>query len=171
MRLVLSLLVLALLGCEHKIPKEALMLREESLGLRHLQTRRFETSEEKRLLSAGSAVLQDLGFVLDEAETELGVIVGSKQRDAQDAGQIVGSILIGGLLGAHVPWDKEQKIRASVVTRPITDRSIALRVTFQRVVWNSDGKISKTEGLEDSKMYQEFFDKLSKAVFLEAHEI
>jgi hypothetical protein len=168
---------IALLGCVAQIPKEALQLSSESLALRQLQTRRFDTKDEKALLAAGAGVLQDLGFTIDASSTELGLIVVSKQRSAVEAGQVAGSIIIGLITAAAgapvlIPWDKEQKMRASLTTRPTgSDHQSALvRVTFQRVVWNTQGKVSKTEPLNDAKFYQEFFEKLSKAVFLEAHQ-
>jgi hypothetical protein len=46
-----------------------------------------------------------------------------------------------------------------------------VRVTFQRIVWDDRGKISKVEKLGDPVLYQTFFDKLGKAVFLEAEKI
>jgi len=46
-----------------------------------------------------------------------------------------------------------------------------VRVTFQRIVWDEQGRVSRSESLEDPELYQEFFFKLSKAVFLEAHGI
>ena len=161
---------LAVTGCAQQIPKEALQLRQESMQLRQLQTRSFETRNEKKLLSSGAAVLQDLGFAIDESETPLGVIVGSKDRDAVEAGQVAGAVMMAVLFGVSMPIDKNQKIRASLVTRP-TGKKTNLRVTFQRVIWNTQGQVSRTESIEDPKIYQEFFEKLSKAVFLEAHEI
>lgn len=162
---------LILAACVQTVPKEALQLNEESLGLRQLQTRAFNTSNESNLLTAGAGVLQDLGFSIDESETHLGVIVGSKDRDAVEAGQVAGAILVAALTGVAVPIDEKQKIRASLVTRPTGKERTNFRVTFQRVVWNTNGQISKTESIEDPKIYQEFFEKLSKAVFLEANQI
>lgn len=161
-----------LLGCAPSIPREALQLSPESLKLRQLQTRRFHSKDEKALLTAGAGVLQDLGFILDGGETELGVIVASKDRSAVEAGQVIGAILLA-LLGIPRPIDKNQKIRASLITRPTAenDESTLVRVTFQRIVWNTQRIISKTEPLNEPKFYQEFFERLSKAVILDAHEL
>lgn len=168
---VSSAVILIFLGCVPTIPKEALQLRPESLALRQLQTRRYDTADEKKLLSAGAAVLQDLGFNLDESETALGVIVGSKDRDAVETGQVIGAAIIGALTGARIPVDKTQKIRASLVSRPLGHNSTKFRITFQRFIWNSDGQLSRLESLEEPELYQEFFARLSKAVFLQGHQL
>ncbi len=174
-RILIALCLLC--GCAPRIPKEALELSPESLKNRQLQTRRFDT-DEKTLLSASAAVLQDIGFTIDESETELGTIVCSKRSDATSAGQIVAAILVAALTGAVMPIDKEQFVRASLVTNPThvedTDKTksrTAVRVTFQRIVTNTQGQVTRRECVNDPEVYREFFEKLSKSLFLEAHEI
>ncbi len=169
----LCVALLAVTGCETRIPKEALQLTPDSLQRRQVQTRVFETDDEAELLSASAGLLQDLGFTLDESETELGVLVASKQRDASEAGQIAGAIMIAIVFGAYLPTDDVQKIRAALITRDLGGerRGTAVRLTLQRIVWNTEGEISRTEPLDDPAMYQEFFAKLSKAVFLDAQEL
>lgn len=159
-------------ACEQGPPKEALQLTPDSLERRQMQTRVFETKNEIELLSASAALLQDLGFNLDESETQLGVLVGSKDRDATEFGQEMIAFIGALFTGVYVATDDEQKIRASVVTRYLDDRhGYAVRLTMQRIVWNSQGVVSKAEALDDPEMYQEFFAKLSKSVFLEAQEL
>lgn len=170
---VLAVGLLVVAGCQQKIPKEALQLTHESLAQRQAQTRRYDTSDENMLLSASAAVLQDLGFNLDESETKLGLVVASKDRDATEAGQVIAAIFIAALIGATVPIDTTQKIRASLVTKPFGESGdqTSVRITFQRIVWNNQGRVSKTEALTEPEIYQEFFSKLSKSIFLEAHKI
>lgn len=158
-------------GCQQTIPKEALQLSKESLKERQMQTRRFETGDEAKLLQASAAVIQDLGFSIDESAVPAGLIVASKDRDATEAGQVAGAIMMAVLFGARVPIDTKQKIRVSLVTRPSTSQNTAVRVTFQRIVWNDQNQLSKIEGLADPAMYQQFFDKLSQSIFLTANEI
>ena len=163
--------ILLLTGCQ-TIPKDALSLSPESLAQRQIQTKKYETADEAKVLAACAGLLQDLGFNLDESETKLGVISASKMRSAVSAGQVVAAVLLA-LMGAPMPIDKEQKMRASVITRPVGEQGeyVAVRVTFQRIVWNTQGQITTSESLADPKIYQEFFDKLSKSIFLEAQEI
>jgi len=168
----LSIFSLLLTSCIETIPPEALIFNKDTLANRQLQTRKFDTKSEKELLTAASGVLQDLGFNLDESAPGVGVLVGSKNRDATDSGQVVAAIALAVLFGSNMPIDREQKIRASLITRPSeTGKGHLLRVTFQRIVWNTQGVVSKIEPINEPLIYQEFFEKLSKSVFLEAQKI
>jgi len=228
-------------GCVASIPKDALLLPPESLANRQLQTRRYQTGNEGAVLVAANAVLQDLGFNLDETSVELGVIVGSKTRDATDGGQVFLLALLGALgnnPNAVNSADATQIVKAAIVVRPLdqegdevdTDLSserilevqgkvytalyeglletfpkdtcqkiaevmakdtadtlandldtllsvketvgnTAVRVTFQRVVFNKIGQINAQVQIDEVQIYQEFFEKLSKSLFLEANQI
>lgn len=158
-------------GCQSTIPKDALVLSTESLANRQLQTRKYETKDEEKILAAISGVLQDMGFNLNESETKLGVMTASKNRSAVKASQQIVAVLAA-LSGTRTATDKEQVLKASVVTFPVANsESMMVRVTFQRIVWNTDGQITKAEALQEPAMYQGFFEKLSKSIFLEAHQI
>jgi hypothetical protein len=184
-------------GCATTIPSEALQMQPDTLANRQIQSRKYDIKTEKELLSASASVLQDMGFNLDESQTSLGVIVASKSRDAKEGGQIAGAILMGFLFGAAaVSYDKNQKIRASLVTKPaVTSNPIkvelttnsgknikfnqqveassgfVVRVTFQRMVWNQNNVMTKVEAINDPAIYTEFYDKLSKSVFLQAQNV
>jgi hypothetical protein len=165
-----------LIACQNNILKEALTLSPESLKERKLQTRIFEDVDENKLLTASAAVLQDLGFTIDETETRCGLIVCSRDRDVTETAQVILSVtleILSLLAGAptSVPYDTKQKVLASLVTTPANSQRIAVRITFHQIVWNSDGKITKNHQVNDSQIYQEFFSRLSKSVFLVAHEI
>jgi hypothetical protein len=168
---LISLCAFGCIGCAPQVPRGALELSPESLTQRRLQTRRFDTPDEVRLLQASLGVLQDLGFNIDESESRLGIIVASKNRDATDPTMVIGAIAIGALVGQDIQYDTTQRIRASLVTRPVSRGETLVRVTFQRTVWNQAGQITRNESLDGPELYREFFFKLSKSVFLDAHGI
>lgn len=169
---------LTLSGCATTIPEDALVLQPDSMELRQLQTRRIDGISESKLLAASVGVLQDLGFEIDESETKLGVIVASKDRSAVNPASVAGSILLAALTGVAVPWDSTQKIRVSLVThhalgsdgQPLVDDQV-IRITIQRVVWNTQGQVTLIEAIEEPEIYQEFFNRLSKSIFLEVHTV
>ncbi len=158
-----------LAGCSGRVPRDALRMHAQALQQRQMSTRVYETRDETRILVAVAGLLQDLGFVIEDSETGVGLIVASKDRSAVEGGQVAGKFALA-LLGANMPVDQMQHLRASVVSRP-TPRGIAVRVTFQRIVWNDQGQISRRERLHEPRLYQEFFEMLSKSVFLEAHDL
>jgi hypothetical protein len=168
--LLLGPLTAAAAGCVVRIPPDALALRPQTMQLRQLQSRRFSTGDEKLILAACVALLQDLEFTLEETSSDLGLVVASKSRSAVETGQEVAAVIVA-ILGGKAATDKDQRFRASVVTRLSEDRkSVGVRVTFQRTVWNGEQRITHNEALENPEFYQIFFEKLSKAVFLEANE-
>ena len=165
--------VLLLAGCAAVTPEADLTLTPEMLQQRQLQTRRFETTDEQKILKTCAALLQDTGFNIDETDAKLGILTASKERDATDVAQWAVYLTVSVLLGVPIPPDKNQVMKAFVSTRPVgtTGQQVAVRVVFERVVYNTDRRISKIEALNDPKIYQSFFEKLSKALFLEAHDI
>lgn len=167
---VILICLSSFLGCQNKILREALTLSPESLKDRQLQTRLFEGSDEKKILTASAAVLQDLGFNIDETEVSAGVIACSRERDVTDPKEVVLSIALL-FLGIDLPYAEKQKVLASLVTKPLSQNRIAVRITFQHMVWNSRHVLIKNEQMNEPEIYQEFFSKLSKSVFLVAHEI
>ena len=165
-------------------PAELFQLTAETSKHRAMQTRFFETPNEKELLSASAAVLQDLGFQVEESVREVGFLRATKERSAREYGQYIQQVLflilsLGKLL---TPVDLHQKIAAGLITRPLNQAATRqqVRIVFYRVVWKGDGQADRQyippgqqhmEMIRDPEIYQQFFAKLSKAVFLEAHTI
>ena len=104
----------------------------------------------------------------------------SKRADAKSAAEMAGKIaldvadcLITFLLGcendAYESSRDVQDIKLTLVVLPDLkqDRTYRVRLTMQRIVWARSGELVEQESINDAKVYQAFFDKLSKSVFLE----
>lgn len=176
--LVICCLIIFICGCV-TTPTNALKAPEAGLSSRQIEMRQFDTKDEIRVLSATAAVLQDMGFTLTEVENKLGLIVGSKERDATVPGQVAMAAFIdllgaagGASSNAMAQVDAMQTILVSCVTRRnLEGNKVAVRVTFQRVVFNRMNQVSRLETIKDLKVYEGFFEKLSKSIFLEADKI
>ena len=68
---------ISILGCTTS-RNELLAVDESQLQLRSIQTRIFETSHKEQTLRTVIATLQDLGFVVEEANLMLGTVSGTK---------------------------------------------------------------------------------------------
>lgn len=179
--------------------KDFFVLAPESAANKSMQTRQFETENADELLSASAAVLQDLGFQITETDRNLGFLRAAKERSAREYGQEISRSLVAFLttvlsaLGGSnatvlMPVDLQQQINASLVATPFVSEDPAnagrtenvVRVTFYRLVWKGDGQSGDTyippgeqkmEMIRNAELYQQFFSRLSKAVFLEAQKI
>jgi hypothetical protein len=173
-------------------PLDLFVLAPESAANKAMQTRQFETPNSDELLSASAAVLQDLGFQITESARDLGFLRAAKERSAREYGQEIRRLIIAFLtaLGSSggqssmilTPVDLHQQINASMIAQPVQDddKRQVVRVVFYRLVWKGDGMSGnqvilpgeqKMQMIRDAEIYQYFFARLSKAVFLEAHKI
>lgn len=171
----LTVIACSLTGCMAHVPPDALQLKADSLQTRQLQSKKFSTTDEADMLTASMEVLQDMGFIIKESESKLGLIVGSKTRETDNKGQQIAFITIGILAGMERPLqgvEKSHKIRVSLVTIPDkSNKNITVRVNFQRQVWDMEGNLVRSQSIHEPELYTGFFSKLSKSVFLEAHAI
>lgn len=163
-------------GCA-TLPPDTFVLTPELLKQRQIETRKYSGIGEKELLVACSNVLQDLGFNLENSETRLGVLTASKQRDAVEAGEVALALAIALLGGGAMPISKDQTIRVSLVVRPVrlsdgmsSHKEHFVRITVQRIVRRTDNSIV-ARGLNDPELFRQFFERVSKSVFLEAQNI
>jgi len=109
--------------------------------LRSMQSRAFDTTDKEKTMRAIIATLQDLGFMLDRADYTLGVVTASKAR--ADAIQAPASL------------------RVTVTVRPRGEKQLLVRANAEYM----------RAPVTEPKPYQNFFNSLEKAMFLEAHQV
>jgi hypothetical protein len=161
-------IVLGLLGCA----SSTLSLPESTLETRARQTQEFAGVRETTLLTATIAVLQDMGYTIEESEKALGIVTAAKRARVGSTGELILASLAAGFAangGVYTPVENQQLIRVTVVTRKKSSQSTdyQVRATFQREVWDTQGNRTRAETITSDTVYQDFFANLSKAVFLE----
>lgn len=77
-RLCLLAAILALTGCVQNSTNSALEVGSNQVQLRQIQSRGFDTTDKVKTLRTVISTLQDLGFVIDKADLELGSITATK---------------------------------------------------------------------------------------------
>jgi hypothetical protein len=123
-----------------------------------------------------------------ESSSDFGILRAVKERGAREYGQEImqGLIMFLGLFAQDVwiiPVDVHQQIAATLATRPVEGdpTRFTVRIIFHRTVWQGEGQVGENQRIApgdqwmemifDPEIYQQFFAKLSKSVFLEAHQI
>lgn len=149
---------------------------ETTVSLREIQQRSFDTLESKRIVAASAATLQDLGFTVTASSGDFGVLAASKERDAVETAEVAGQVflaILAGLAGSYhqIVYDESQKINVSLLVSETPGGSSNVRVIFDRHITNNQGLLWRAEVIKDEEIYQEFFDRLSESLFLEAHTL
>ena len=182
-RLIVMAAAIAMSACG-TMPKDAFKLTESSLEIRKIQTRVYSSADDSSVITASAAVLQDMGYVIDEIEYSLGVISASKRADASNTLEALGSttldtakcmftLFLACSRDHYGGIDDVQDIRLTLVSMPQrgSDGDVAVRITIQRVVFDKRGRVTEQSTVANNEVYEALFAKLSKAVFLEQEGI
>lgn len=135
MRQLITFLCTGVLLCGCATSQNQLLQAGDQLKLRSIQTRTFDTTDSVKTQRVILATLQDLGFVIDKADKELGSISATK---------------LDGFA-----------LKMTVSVRPKGETQLLVRANAQ----------FQLKAVEDPEPYQNFFAALSKAMFLEAHQV
>ena len=135
MRQLITFLCTGVLLCGCATSQNQLLQAGDQLKLRSIQTRTFDTTDSVKTQRVILATLQDLGFVIDKADKELGSISATKSDGFA--------------------------LKMTVSVRPKGETQLLVRANAQY----------QLKAVEDPQPYKNFFTALSKAMFLEAHQV
>jgi hypothetical protein len=76
--LIMTLPMMFLAGCQTDSREQILATSQSQLALRQIQSRAFDTTDRDKMLRTVIATLQDLSFVIDQADAGLGSVSGTK---------------------------------------------------------------------------------------------
>lgn len=169
MKKYLLLFLLLVSACAYK-HKDLYSMPEDYLAVRQVETRRYDTQDEKEVLSAVVQVLQDLGYTIVESETKLGVLTANTNREADNQGGQIALGVLFALSGQQPMIDTEQLISVTVVTSKDA-HGVSVRVGFARIIYNTQPSMTRLEKITDKDIYQTFFNKLNQSMFLIGHAI
>ena len=152
--------------------REQIWLSEESqVKLRSAQSRVFDTGNRMAVLGAVVSTMQDLGFMVEVLDQDLGIVSAKKYGDLERPTFLDPSYLLyrpDSLLiltrNIHT-WGpffhRSDLIRLTVTVRKRSDSQLVVRASSQFYL----------RAVEDPVPYQKFFRALEQAVFLEGRSV
>lgn len=140
------------------------------LEKRQFQTRMFDCSDKALIMKAMLNVLQDEGFIVNNANPLLGFISGAKEFDVSDK-----SIDIKKEFGTGkgaLAW-KGIRVATIEATANVTEygKQVKVRINFKRKLLNVYGNAQVINEVDDEQYYQDFFSKVDKAIFIQKQKI
>ncbi len=139
------------------------------LQIRQMQTRQIPAGDVKKVLTVALAVLQDDGFSVQNANTELGLLSASKQLHEEDVDE-ASTAFAKGFMGSMggVSRHTFTSIEATVTVAAFGEET---RVRMSARLAQSGGGNIRYEAVTEPEYYQAFFTKLEKGLFIEREKI
>ncbi|MEZ4705276.1 MAG: hypothetical protein R3A11_08845 [Bdellovibrionota bacterium] len=144
--------------------------QKTQLEIRQEQTRVYNTTNDKLVMKMALDVLQDQGFIVKEANTELGFLTATKEvdLDANNSNAFWASLSSNN--NNNFTY-KKNKIIESTTNVTVFGQTTKIRVNFQEKVLNNKGEVVRVRPIEDAEFYQEFFSKVDKGLFLASQNL
>lgn len=147
-----------------------LVPKKSQLEKRQIQTRTYDCTDQTLIMKSILNVLQDEGYIVNNANPTLGFISGAKEFDIWDQ-----SINIEKEFGVTRRTISRQGIKVATIeaTANVTEygQQIKVRITFKRKLLNIYGNPQVISEINDERYYQEFFAKVDKAIFIQQQKI
>lgn len=119
--------------------------------IRNIQSREYETTDKRAVMHAVLATMQDLGFVIEQADERLGTVTGTSYLD--------------GVIKLSVSVRQKQDFSAKDEQSKAPARVIVRANARALDGWN------RMQTLLEPRAYQNFFNALSQTLFLEEHAV
>ncbi|MBX7254748.1 MAG: hypothetical protein K1Y02_00205 [Candidatus Hydrogenedentes bacterium] len=131
------------------------------LELRGFQTREYDTQDMRLVMKAMVNVLQDMGFIINNADTQLGLLSANKMTDiAHSKREIKRAQKKEELLSKTLVLDCTANVSAF-------GKQSRVRVNFQQRVLGTNGATMSASPITDAAFYQQFFAQVDKGIFLQ----
>lgn len=134
------------------------------LQMRQLQTRQWDITDKAKILSVSVAVLSDDGYVIENANTDLGLLSANKKLHEKEVDDAGAAFLKGAFGGSYGAAESFTTIKVNVTVAPFGEQT-RVRMVAQLSQASSDGYLE--EIITDAEFYQQFFTKLEKGLFIE----
>ncbi|HSP96314.1 MAG TPA: hypothetical protein VL049_03570 [Candidatus Dormibacteraeota bacterium] len=160
------------------------------LEVREYQTRTFDTADTALVLKAMFNVLQDDGYVVKNAVVDLGLITAAKESDLAPGrsggsggfdgifgglgGIVIGGRGPGGVVVGGSPQETsfpKTEVRDFTGNVSAFGKQTKVRVSFQRKVLDNRGQVVEVEPVTDLEVYQSFFSRMDKSLFLQKENL
>ena len=135
------------------------------LQIREMQTRTYEGADTMQVQRVALAVLQDDGFVVTNANTDLGLLSASKNLHDKQVDD-TGTAFIKGFIGFWNISSEEWSDIESTLTVTSFGKDTRVRLSARLTATSSDGGAT-FEAITDPEFYQTFFTKLEQGLFIE----
>jgi len=162
-KLLLLFLLLVITGCAPRTNEPPMT----QLQIREIQTRAYPISDMKMVMKAMINVLQDEGYMISNSSLDLGLLSAEKNIDVESTFMRILARLAD---AQNARWDKQTTIVANANVSSFGETT-RIRMSFQSKTVDNFGCPSKTITLYDACLYEDFFSKVSKALFLQGESI
>lgn len=133
------------------------------MEVRVIQSREFDTPNLKLVMKTMMNVLQDEGYIIKNAVSDLGLLTAEKQINVEDKTQ---AFLLRCLAGEQARWCKQKVLEASANVSEYGTKT-KIRINFQIKTFDNAGCVLDIIEVKDPEKYQEFFAKVNKGIFLQ----
>ena len=154
------IMTLALSACQAPAPKKTAV----PLEIQAIQKRDFETTK-KIAFGSVVSVLQDLGYIINNADFETGIITGNSPTQDTTSGALIFLSALSGTAASS----SNATTRVSAFIEEIVEGNISIRLNFvvNQTTSSAYGQTNANDkAILDEKVYIEAFNKIENAIFI-----